>query len=73
MLAETLGDAGAKWFMDNHEANNPNPPDETNMDKWNNNVGREEYQRWREATDLGKTTDPLDKWIYDRVKEGGNN
>lgn len=41
-----------------------------NMDKWNNNVGREEYQHWKEAIDAGITTDSLEKWIYDVVKQG---
>jgi hypothetical protein len=40
------------------------------MDKWNNNVGRVEYQNWKNATDAGATTVPLEKWIYDRVKVG---
>ena len=43
---------------------------EKNMDLWNNNVGREEYKSWKKATEQGVTNDPLDKWIYDRVKDG---
>ena len=44
-------------------------PDEQNMDNYNNQIGRQEYQRWKEASDAGKTKDTLEKWIYDRVKE----
>ena len=71
----------AKWLGDSNEG--PYEPDgkhkgmteeeykaERNMDLWNNNVGRQEYEKWKEAKDSGQTSDPLDKWIYDRVKEG---
>ncbi len=73
MSAELTGKFGAdvaKWLMDNHEKENPNPPSETNMDKWNNGVGRDEYKKWKNAFDHGLTKDPLSKWIYDRVKQG---
>lgn len=45
-------------------------PDEQYMDHYNNKIGRLEYQRWKEAYDAGETEDSLEKWIYDRVKEG---
>ncbi|WP_157694055.1 DUF6973 domain-containing protein [Neisseria chenwenguii] len=69
-LTKYFGDDLAKTILDNHERDSPNPANETNMDKWNNNVGREEYHNWEKATESGQTSDSLEKWIYDKVKEG---
>ena len=67
-----LNEALSKMIMDDHESSTPNnPPAESNMDLWNNNVGRVEYQKWSAAKDAGQTTDSLEKWIYDSVKAGG--
>jgi hypothetical protein len=82
LIAQRLRSAeAAKWLGDANEG--PYDPNgkhrgmtqqeynaEKNMDLWNNNLGREEYEKWKRAIDAGTTTDPLDKWIYDRVKEG---
>lgn len=43
---------------------------EQNMDFWNNNVGIQEYHRWKEAYNNEETTDTLEKWIYDAVSRG---
>ena len=69
-LTERVGDEAAKAMMDRYEAGHPNEPSETNMDLWNNNVGREEYLHWRDAKTQGLTTDSLEKWIYDAVIQG---
>jgi len=69
-LTRLLGSEHAKSIMDKHETDNPNPAPENNMDRWNNRVGREEYELWLEASDSGNTNDSLEKWIYDRVKNG---
>lgn len=69
-LTRLLGETLSKKMMDDHENSSPNTPPVNNMDRWNNNVGREEYQKWRAAKDAGQTNDSLEKWIYDRVKEG---
>ncbi len=71
VFTDKFGDLGSKIGMDSHEFFGPiNTPQQTNMDKFNNNVGREEYHRWKEAKDNGLTDIPLEKWIYDRVNEG---
>ncbi|WP_333878551.1 DUF6973 domain-containing protein [Methylobacter sp.] len=75
LLSEHSSDAISKLGMDYHEATHRDPDPviaatEENMDKFNNNVGREEYHRWQDAKDTGQTTDSLEKWIYDRVNEG---
>ncbi|RUR71954.1 hypothetical protein EJP67_33425, partial [Variovorax guangxiensis] len=69
-LTERWGPDLSKRIMDWYENRNPNPPAEDNMDRWNNDVGRREYENWRNARDRGETTDPLSKWIYDKVKQG---
>lgn len=69
-LADAFGPEYSKHKMDEHEFNNPNSPKEHNMDRWNNDVGRKEWARWKEAVEKGQTKDSLPKWIYDRVKEG---
>jgi len=66
-----LNESLSKTIMDDHENRTPNnPAAENNMDRFNNNVGREEYKKWSDATNSGQTKDSLEKWIYDRVKEG---
>jgi len=67
-LTEAFGNIFSKWRMDLREEGTPIA--EQNMDKWNNNVGREEYYRWKKAYENGDTTDSLGKWIYDVVNEG---
>jgi hypothetical protein len=69
-LTETFGKSIAKYIADNHEDVPGNPVAENNMDRWNNDVGRDEYEKWKIAKDSGQTTDSLPKWIFDRVKEG---
>jgi hypothetical protein len=69
-LADRLGVDRSKEMMDKHEIDYPNPAIERSMDLWNNNVGRTEYLIWRQARDNGTTTDSLEKWIYDAVKNG---
>ncbi|MDK4587432.1 DUF6973 domain-containing protein, partial [Kingella kingae] len=69
-LTSYFGDNFAKDFLDDHEKDNPNPASETNMDKWNNNIGRQKYHNWKSATEAGETSKSLDEWIYDKVKEG---
>ena len=70
ILTDHFGERRAKEWMDQYEKDHPNNAEERNMDLWNNNVGREEYRRWREASERGETTDSLDRWIYDAVKAG---
>ena len=76
---QRYGEDFAKWLGDLNENVSRAPTDphkleefmlDESMDRWNNEVGRDEYYKWKEATDTGGTTDPLEKWIYDRVKEG---
>src|SRR3990172_11482791 len=71
-LAERFGDVNAsKAIMDRYEMERPSvDPRPTNMDLWNNDVGREEYLLWKTAIDQGLTTDSLEKWIYDAVVQG---
>lgn len=66
-FSEAFGDTISKFFMDYHEKDSPLI--EANMDKWNNNVGREEFHLWVTAKTAGQTTDSLEKWIYNRVNE----
>ncbi|WP_418604968.1 DUF6973 domain-containing protein [Kingella kingae] len=55
-LTSYFGDNFAKDFLDDHEKDNPNPASETNMDKWNNNIGRQKYHNWKSATRAGETS-----------------
>ncbi len=68
-----LGENIAKIIMDFHELRHPDTASliqADNMDRYNNNVGREEEKLWLAAFLDGRTTDTLEKWIYDRVVEG---
>jgi hypothetical protein len=71
-IAKILGDLNeSNWDPDNPQGQTKEQhAAEKNMDLWNNNVGREEYWRWRRAVENGETNVPLEKWIYDRVKDG---
>ena len=69
-LADKFGEDIAKHLMDEYERRHPNPPDEKNMDLWNNDVGRQVYREWKRDVDTGIATPPLEKRIYDAVKEG---
>ncbi|WP_159068630.1 calcium-binding protein [Neisseria wadsworthii] len=69
-LTKYLGEDKAKYYLDKHEKDVPNHPRETNMDKWNNDVGRREYYNWKQAKEKNETSDSLEKWIYDAVKKG---
>jgi hypothetical protein len=69
----------SKQILDFNEFKNNPPTDpvdyarfraEENMDKFNNDVGRREYYKWKEAVDSGATNSTLAKWIYDKVNEG---
>ena len=51
-----FGENFSKKMMDDHENSSPNTPPINNMDRWNNNVGREEYKKWRDAKEAGQTT-----------------
>jgi hypothetical protein len=63
-FADRFGPGVSKFLGDRLEASHPNDDArDTNMDKWNNNVGREEWARWKEAKDQGLTNDSLEKWI----------
>ena len=64
------GEGFSEFWMSRHEDEVPNDPPVDNMDRWNNKVGRDEYENWREAWTTGQTTDSLAKWIYDKVLEG---
>lgn len=59
-LTERFGPEMAKWLMDNYEAEYPNIPRESNMDYYNNNVGRFEYLQWERAQAAGQTTKTQD-------------
>jgi hypothetical protein len=69
-LTRFLGEHKAKKIMDQHENDHPNLPNESSMDLWNNDVGRREYFRWKDAVENEEASDSLEKWIYDRVKQG---
>jgi hypothetical protein len=40
------------------------------MDRWNNDVGIRAYDEWKDAFDKGQTEFSLEKWLYDKVKQG---
>ena len=71
-LTDHLGTDLAKSIGDQHEvegvATTPDPRS-TNMDYYNNDVGRNEYWNWRTARENGSTVS-LEKWIYDVVASG---
>ena len=67
-LTQYLGEATAKAIGDMHEADNLTAINgaSTNMDYFNNDVGRKEFLNWKNAVDSNKT---LEQWIYDVVKD----
>ncbi|WP_425423489.1 calcium-binding protein, partial [Stenoxybacter acetivorans] len=70
-LTQRLGDDFSKFILDKHEDGNPdNTAILSGMDKWNNEVGRKEYHKWKEESAAGRTDDSLEKWLYDAVKRG---
>lgn len=80
LLASYSGNNTSKAIMDAYENKDPahnwldpkfsNYEKNRNMDLWNNDVGREEYYNWKKSFENGNTSDTLDVWIYNKVKEG---
>lgn len=71
-LTGYLGADTARSIGDTHEQEGTAKgadPRATNMDLYNNGVGRQEYVNWRAARESGDTKS-LEQWIYDVVKAG---
>ena len=69
-LAQHFGADVARRIGDSYEGYSDNNARDLNMDRWNNDVGIKEYQKWVNAKNTGQTAESLEKWIYDKVKEG---
>jgi hypothetical protein len=69
-LTETYGAENAKTILDSHEGLDINLPNKQNMDRWNNDIGIKSYQEWKDAHNNGQTKESLEKWLYDKVKNG---
>ncbi|MES2662639.1 MAG: calcium-binding protein, partial [Pseudomonadota bacterium] len=67
-IAKWLGDFNERAYDPKDGLTEKEHNAQENMDKWNNNLGREEYKKWQEATDKKETNVSLEKWIYDKVK-----